>query len=306
MHLQKLSLYLGSALLLSIGSIANAQMGAPLQQGETATSLGAVYTYYADADLDTDGDFGLQSYGVAGNYKQGLAGGHAIGFGAAAGLDKYSFSNSSVFGNDAPWDDIQRFALNMQYSYRIDQQQSLFVMPSVEYAGESGADFSESLRFGGIVGYVKQFSRTLTIGIGGAVYTGMEDTSAYPIILLNWQFAQDWRLGNSYRPGPTTPAGLEFTYTGLENWQLGIGAAYTSTRFALDDSGTAREGYGENESGLIYLSGTYAISDQSSLDLFLGTTFGGELSIEDSDGDSVASEDYDPSLVLSVAYTFSF
>jgi hypothetical protein len=295
-----------SAIFLSLGSLAHAQMGKPLQQGETATSIEALYVFHTDADLDTDGDFGLQTYGVAANYKRGLTDGHMIGFGAAAGIDNYSFSDATAFGVRDPWDDIRRFALNMQYNYQLDREQSLFVMPSIEYVGESGADLSDSLRYGGIAGYVKQFSRTLTLGIGGAFYAGMEDSSGFPVILVNWQFADDWRVGNSFRPGPTTPAGLEIGYTGIDHWEFGFGAAYSSTRFALDDSGTAPEGYGDNESAVVYLRATYGVSAQSALDLFLGTTVGGELTIDDSDGDKIASEDYDPSLVLSIAYSYSF
>jgi hypothetical protein len=302
MHLFNKPFGYSFALLLSLSSAALAQMGPPLKEGQTTRSLEGVYIYQGNADLDTGGDFSVQTASLQASYKRGLADGHSIGFGLSVGLSDYSFSDPTDFGGVAPWDTIERYGLNLQYNYQIDRTQSLFFMPSIEFAGESGADFGDGLTFGGIAGYAKQFSRSLTLGFGGAVFTGLEDTKAFPVILLNWQFTENWRLSNPFRPGPSGPAGLEFVYTGLDSWELSVGAGYRSNRFALDDS----DGYGENEGAVLFIRGTHAFSERSKLDLYLGTLVGGELSLDDSDGDTLASVDHDPSVILAVSYTLSF
>jgi len=281
-------------------------MGPPLQEGETVRSFEAVYIYQSDADLDSGGEVGVQTASLKGSYKRGLANGHSLGLGLSIGRSDYSFSNPTDFGGVAPWDAIQRYGVNLQFSYQLDRRQSLFIMPGIEFAGESGADFGDGLSYGAIAGYAKNFSRTLTLGIGGAAYAGLEDTSVFPIILINWQFAQDWRLSNPFRPGPSGRAGLEFVYTGLQAWELSAGAGYRSNRFALDDSGLASEGFGENEGAVLFIRGTHAFSQQSKLDLYLATLVGAELSLDDADGDKITSVDYDPSMILAVSYTYSF
>jgi hypothetical protein len=45
-----------------------------------------------------------------------------------------------------------------------------------------------------------------------------------------------------------------------------------------------------------------SFSPQSSLDLYLGTIAGGELQLDDRRGHHLSSTDYDPSLILSIAF----
>ena len=281
-------------------------MGPPLKEGQVVSYVESLYIYQSDADLDSGGDVGLQTYGIKAGSRVGLANGNSLGFNVSAELTDYSFSNPSKFGGQAPWDKVQRYSLGLQYNHRLDQTQSLFFMPSVEFAGESGADFGDAMVYGGIAGYMKQFSRTLTLGVGGAVYSGLEDTSVFPVIFVYWQFAEGWRVSNPLRPGPSGSAGVEIAYTGFEKWEFSAGGSYRSNRFALDDSGSADGGFGENEGAVLFIRGTHEFARYSKLDLYVGTLVGGELTLEDSDGDRIASDDYDPSLILAAAYTFSF
>lgn len=295
----------GSALFIST-LLSHAQIGKPIKEGQVASYVESLYVYHGDADIDSGGDVGLQTYGIKAGSKIGLANGHSLGFNLSAGLTDYSFSSPTKFGAQAPWDEVQRYSLGLQYNHRLDQTQSLFLMPSVEFAGENGATLGDALIYGGIAGYTKQFSRTLSLGVGGAVYSGLEDTSAFPVIFVYWQFAEAWRVSNPLRPGPSGPAGMEVVYTGFEQWEVSAGGSYRSNRFALDDSGSAEGGFGENEGAVLFMRSTYEFAQHSKLDFYVGTMVGGELTLEDSDADRIASDDFDPSLILAAAYTFSF
>lgn len=302
----KIQIALAFAALTSSSLSTYAQMGPPMKAGEVSHSLETLYIYQNDAGLDSGGDVSLQTLRVQGGSKWGLKNGHSLGFTLAAGVSDYSFSSPTAFGGQAPWNDIHKFGLNLQYNYLIDRTQSLFFMPSFEFTGEDGVDFGDGLTWGGIAGYSKRFSPTLTLGIGGAVFGGLEDTTGFPIILVYWQFAEDWRLSNPFRPGPSGPAGLEVIYSGVETWEFSLGGGYRSNRFALDDSGVAANGFGENDGTVLFLRGTHSVSQNSNLDLYFGTLVGGELNLEDSNGDRLTSVDYDASLVLAVAYSLSF
>jgi len=283
-----------------------AQMGPPLAEGEISTNIKVLYVGQADADLDDGGEVALDRAGIDGSLKYGLGDGHSVGLNISYVRSAYDFSGATAFGGTEPWEDIDFMDLGLSFNYQIDRTQSLFVMPSIRFAGETDADFNDGLEWGGVMGYVKQFNRSLALGIGGGVFTGLEETTVFPFLYVYWQMSDDWRVSNPFRPGPSGPAGLEVVYTGAENWEFGLGGGYRSSRFALDDEGVAPEGYGQNESAILFTRATYSFNRANTLDLYLGTAVAGELTLDDRKGRKIQSEDYDPSLMAAIAYSLKF
>ena len=253
--------------------------------------------------MNAGGDMSIHRLGFKFGAIRGLDGGSSIGGGLSYTMLGYRFEGVPALGGFNPWEDIDQLQLSLQYRYAIDRKSSLFLMPSVTSSGESGASFSDSIEFGAIFGYTKTFSRELTLGIGGGAFYGLEDTSGFPVIFVYWQMADNWRLSNPFRPGPSGPAGLEIVYTGLTGWEIGFGGGYRVSRFALNDVGPAPNGFGQNEGAAMFVRASREFQSGGNLDLYVGTVVGGELELEDSGGRLLARTDYDPAVLFALAFT---
>lgn len=280
-----------------------AQMGPPVPAGKTIFAGEFLAVFQEDTDLDAGGEVGIDRLGFEFGAVRGLEGGNSIGGTISYTLVDYSFSDVPVLGGFSPWDEIDQWQVALQYRYAIDRESSIFLMPSVTSSGESGVSLSDSIEFGAIFGYTKTFSRELTLGFGGGGFFGLEDSSGFPVIFVYWQMSENWRMSNPFRPGPSGPAGLELVYTGLGDWEIGFGGGYRVNRFALDDAGSAPDGFGQNEGAAVFVRASREFQTGGSLDLYVGTVVGGELELEDNDGRLVARTDYDPSILFALAYT---
>lgn len=290
------------ALIASTASL-HAQMGPPIPAGKTSYAGEVLGVFQSSADMDAGGDMSIHRLGFKFGAIRGLDGGSSIGGGLSYTMLGYRFEGVPALGGFNPWEDIDQLQLSLQYRYAIDRESSLFLMPSVTSSGESGASFSDGIEFGAIFGYTKTFSRALTLGIGGGAFYGLEDTSGFPVIFVYWQIDESWRLSNPFRPGPGGPAGLEFVYTGIPDWEFGFGGGYRTNRFALDATGTAPNGFGENSGGAVFVRASREFASGGQVDFHVGTIAGGSLKVEDRDGRRVARTDYDPSILFALAYT---
>lgn len=291
------------AILATVTISLQAQMGPPIPAGETVYAGEVLGVFQGSADMNAGGDMSIHRLGFKFGAIRGLDGGSSIGGGLCYTMLGYRFEGVPALGGFNPWEDIDQLQLSLQYRYAIDRKSSLFLMPSVTSSGESGASFSDSIEFGAIFGYTKTFSRELTLGIGGGAFYGLEDTSGFPVIFVYWQMADNWRLSNPFRPGPSGPAGLEIVYTGLTGWEIGFGGGYRVSRFALNDVGPAPNGFGQNEGAAMFVRASREFQSGGNLDLYVGTVVGGELELEDSGGRLLARTDYDPAVLFALAFT---
>ncbi|GAB5560799.1 MAG: hypothetical protein SynsKO_24460 [Synoicihabitans sp.] len=290
--------------LLAVGILpVAAQMGPPIPAGKTIYDGEVLGILQDSADMDAGGDMSIHRLGFKFGAIRGLEGGSSIGGGISYTMLGYSFEGTPALGGFNPWEDIDQLQLSLQYRYAIDGESSLFLMPSVTTSGESGASLSDSIEFGTIFGYTRTFSRNLTLGFGGGAFFGLEDTSGFPVIFVYWQMNENWRLSNPFRPGPSGPAGLEFVYTGIADWEFGFGGGYRVNRFALNDVGPAPDGFGQNEGAAMFARASREFTSGGSLDLYVGTVVAGELELEDSSGRLLARTDYDPALLFALAFT---
>lgn len=91
---------------------------------------------------------------------------------------------------------------------------------------------------------VKQFGGGNRLGVGLGVYDQIEKTSVFPVVIVDWRLNDLWRLVNPLPSGPTGAAGLELDYRFDGNWTAGVGVAYRSVRFRLNDRASAPGGCG--------------------------------------------------------------
>ena len=81
---------------------------------------------------------------------------------------------------------------------------------------------------------------------------------------------------------------------------------YRTYRFRLDDQSAVPDGVGENEFLVAFLRLQRKIGARMTLDLAGGALFGGELSIDNVDGDEIGSDDYDPAPFFTLTFAGEF
>jgi hypothetical protein len=134
----------------------------------------------------------------------------------------------------------------------------------------------------------------------------LEETQFFPFMIVNWRINEWFRIANPFEAGPSGPAGLEFIYTPTQNWEVGIGGAYRSYRFRLEEDSAVSNGIAENEFLLGFLRVQRRLTEHLKLDLVCGALFEGKLTIENSHGGHVASDAYDPAPVFAATFSGQF
>ena len=294
---------LSGLLGLAAGTALHAQP--PLPPGTITTRADAAYIHQFASDLDDGGDVGVTSADFNFDLARSLDAGRSIGFGLGYQADWFSFGGDAGLGNFDPWDTIHTLSLRGSYVSPVGDDWDFRIAPSITASGESSASVSDSLTYGAVFAFTRRFSDTLTMGLGGGVYTGLEETRGFPLLAIRWNFAPGWTLQNPLHPGPAGPAGLEVAYA-TDTWEFGIGGAYRSYRFRLADDASTPDGIGEYTSVPLFVRATRPITENIKLNLYGGVLFGGSIELENSNGRDLADSDFDPAPILAFSVSGRF
>ncbi|HHP7234999.1 MAG TPA: hypothetical protein ACFCUC_10260 [Desulfobacterales bacterium] len=262
--------------------------------------------YQFETDLDEGGNFDVNRHYLNFDAMHQINRDLRLGLGLNYGYEDWNFDDRTDIAGASLWSDLHRAGVSLPIFYRVGYDWSLGLTPTVEFSGESGADFSDSLIYGGGISATRSFGDNLFLGLGFGIFDELEETVFFPFIVIDWQISEQFRLANPYQAGPAGPAGLELICAPAETWELGIGGAYRSLRFRLDDGGAVPDGVVENEFFVGFLRVGKALGRSFSLDLSGGFLFNGELSIEDADGNGIGDEDYDPAPFAALTFSGEF
>lgn len=271
-------------------------------------SVDAGTTHQFSTGIDSAGDFSLTRFFSAVSVRVPLEERWTVTGRLLYDLSHYNFDGVERFGGRDPWTDIHTLALNATISYQVDSAWSVFGGPILIFSGESNADVEDTISGGGVLGATWSPRKDLRLGLGVTVVSALEDdVQVFPLILLNWRFAEQWTLRSAtLDAGAIGGGGLEVAHHLTDQWTLAAGVVFQSARFRLDDRGFAPEGVGENRRVPIFLRAAWNPSRQVGLSVLGGVTVGGELTIEDRDGNRLFREDYDPSPFVGVNLVLRF
>lgn len=265
------------------------------EQERSSNDFSFSYTplYQFETDLDGGGSFDVSRhylrFGVTRTVNRNLS----LGLGLSYDYEKWNFDNLSNVAGASPWSSIHRPGISLPVSYRFADSWTLGLSPAVELSAESGAKTDESFTYGAVVSLSHVIGTDLLLGLGFGLFDRLEKTSLFPFIVINWKINETLRLSNPFRAGPAGPAGLELVYSPQRKWELGVGGAYRSYRFRLDDTSAVPNGVGENEFVVGFLRVQRKLGSKLTLDLAAGALFAGELGIENSDGNGIGEDKYD-------------
>ena len=281
-----------------------AQPAGPRDANRTVHSFSFSPIYQFESDFDGGGSFRVQRYAFNFDTSTPVTNSLRTGISLGYHFEKYDFSGTTAFAGADPWSDIHRFSAGLPVSYRMTDRWSLLVAPQAEWYGESGVDnWDDAFGYGAVFAVSCRIRPGLTFGVGAGVFRRTEETKGFPYIAVDWKITEDLRLSNPFRTSPSGPAGLELSYRISDRWEIGVGGAYRSFRFRLDDSGVAPDGIGEVESTVGYARLTCRVGRDLNLDLYGGAAFNGKMRIAGSNGNELGSDDFKTAPMMALSLT---
>lgn len=269
-------------------------------------SFSASTVYQFNAPVDGGGKLNVARYNSALDMSGRVSKDLRLGLGLAYEYDEYDFSGLTKFPVAQPWSGVNRFGISFPVNYSFTDNWRLFVSPSVQWAGESGAEWDDALSYGAVAGISYKFRPDAVIGLGAGVYSNIEKTTVFPYITVNWQVTERLRLINPFRTSPAGPAGLELAYAIDKYWEMGLGAAYRSYRFRLEEDGPIPNGIGEYKTVPVFARISYKFTPQIRIDVYGGANFINKIYIEDHNGDEIFRTKTDISPLIGLTFMARF
>jgi hypothetical protein len=300
---------------LGVSAVARAQESEP--ESKPAFDVYGGFEERFTTDIDGGGDFSLSRFGVGIGWQTDLGEQTVLALRGGLLYEGYDFSGASalvdpvLFGDAEPWEDIWSARLSLAVRHALDKEWTIHGGPTLQFSGESGANLEDTIDVGGFGGVIWQVSDALRLGLGVGVSTRIEDdVRVFPLFTVDWRISESWSLttesGARRGVGGFSLGGLELVYRFTENWDAAIGGAYEYRRFRLDDEGIAPDGVGQDESIPAWLRVTWRPAATWDVTVWGGATFAGELRLDDSDGDTISEQDYDPAAMLGLSAQIRF
>ena len=265
-------------------------------------SLAFTPVYQFDSSLNSGGSVSVFRLLFDVNGNKALSETVGIGFHFAYDYADFHFTGPTTLGGSNPWDKIHRLEFGGSVSYDLTPEWSLFVAPSLQFSRADDAGWGNALVYGGVASISKDIGKDLTLGLGMGAFGELGQVTVFPMIVVNWRITDRLLLANPFRPGPTGPAGLELAYRIGNGWDVGAGAAYRSSRFrlSLDDR------IGESNAVPAWVRLSRKAGKSFNLDCYAGAMLGGQMSIDDRDGNRFTSTSVDPAPFLALAVSARF
>ena len=292
-----------AAILSCLSLLAHAQK---LPPGTTVSSASLTGIAQFDTDLDAGGSMRWAGGLAAGSLLRQITPQFAAGLSLQYDFQEWNFDNPVAFGGVAPWRNVNQPQVGLTFIYAPTEDWKIVVSPSVAWAYESGASTGNAVEYGATLIATKDFSPTLSVGIGAAVFRQLSETKTFPFLAIDWRINDAWRLTNPFPAGPTGGAGLELRYAFAEGWEAGFGGTYRSFDFRLDQGGPVPDGIGENTYIPVFFRLSRNIGRQAQVDFYAAALANGRLKVKNQDGNDLATDDYRtaPAAGITLRYRF--
>ncbi len=249
--------------------------------------------YQFETDLDSGGQFDVQRHFLRVDTSRSIDSRWTIGLGLSFDYESWGFSNIGDLHSVDLWDKIIRPGISIPVFYTPSENWRFVLIPSINFSGASGAEASESLSYGTVVSGAYVFNPQLMLGLGAGIFERLDQFEMFPYVVINWKINEQFRLTNPFPAGPVGPAGMELVYTPVRNMEVGIGGAYRSYRFRLDDSSTVSDGIGDMSFWAPFLRVGWKLGRGYRLSINTGLLMDGSITIEDADGHELGETDFD-------------
>jgi hypothetical protein len=220
-------------------------------------------------------------------------------------LNAYDLTNGAA---PFQWGNVNQYTLLGLLNWQINESWSVLGGPIFRLAGEGSAAFDNGGSAGGLAGFNYRASPDLSFGLALGVFSQIEDDPGLiPIPMVRWHFAEpvSFKLGID-QLGGRTGLGPELIYHVTPEIDLGMGFQYQRRRFRLDDNGFNRKAVGEDTALPVFARLAFHPMPAATVELFGGVVAGGELQIQDKNGNNTFDRGYDPTPTLGLRGEFRF
>jgi hypothetical protein len=226
-----------------------------------------------------------------------------LGFSLDWNASFYDFTDATGFaaGFSEPWEDVHEIGFNANVGGSLGGKWGYVVGATIRSSGEDGAEFSDTLTYGGFASVSHQCTESFSASIGVFVRSRLEDDALIiPIPGIDWKISEQWRLTSMNQPG------LFVLYSASDAWTLSLGARYESSEFRLNDRDAAPEGIGRETGVPIEFGVEYRPSRNITLGATAGTYVYREFELDDRNGNDLSDFEADPGAVLGLNVKFAF
>lgn len=226
-----------------------------------------------------------------------------------SGYDFSGFDSVVAGAEDDPFDEFHEQSISLSVIYQIDDRWVFFAAPGINAGYEGGADFGESITYGGIAAVGYQVTDSLRIGGGVAISSELEDdVQVLPVISIDWQIDDKWRLTNDDRLRfINEQIGLNLLYAHSDSVSALIGFGYRSREYRLSDDNTASvDGILSDDRFVLSGGLQWNFGRTGSLRVGGGVVLDQEFELDDSSGDEVSDIETDPTGFLGARVVLNF
>jgi hypothetical protein len=258
------------------------------------------FVHQLDSALDGGGEFHVNRLAVVGGvgYRPDFT--RSVSLSVGYDRNDYGFSGLS---DGSPWGDINTLKLGVPVRWGLDEHWTLFMIPTVRWNAEDGANWGEALGGGGFAGFSYRFGEQLTIGPGFGALTQLDASpSFFPVLIVQWDITDELRLETGRGLGASQGPGLSLAYSPFPGWEFSLGGRYEKIRFRLSETNVNADGVGEDRGVPLYLGVTWRWSDDGRVSLLGGVRLGGKLQLDDPTGSEISSREYDAAPFLGFAF----
>jgi long-subunit fatty acid transport protein len=290
-------------LLLSMPALTQPQQGSPW-----SFTIDGGGGHQTEADLeDHPGAFAVDKWFLGAGLNYTWSPRKSVGLSFGGGRSNYDFNDATGFGNGEPWDTIEDSRLSLSMRFGFGEKGMAFIIPTVRINAEKGASNSDSRTYGLFGAFAWRLDENLTIGPGFGVFSRLEgSTQFFPILAIDWNFAERWNLSTGSGLASSRGPGLTLTYKINEDWDIGFSGRYEDQEFRLDDKGVAAGGVGRDQSFPLVFRADLKPNPNMNFALFAGVAIGGELKLKDASDVLLEKSDYELTPLFGASFDFRF
>jgi hypothetical protein len=290
---------LGAVALISLGAASAARA----QEAGWTPVVDGLALFQSDAALNGGGGFSANRQYLRAGALYRNPEGASFGFLLSYGQVQYDFATPGA----APWGDVNDVSFSAPFRFRAGDRANVLIAPSVRWDGENGTG-AGAMTYGIFAGVSWEISERLEIGpaFGAFSELGNADVNVFPALLVNWRFADRWRLSTSTGLGASQGPGLSLSYKASDVVDLSLIARSESNRFRLDNVGLAPGGVGEDRSLPVVMALQYQPNPGMTLSVFAGAELDGRLQLENAAGAVISRQSYDPAGLVGVSFRLMF
>ncbi|MFG0294002.1 MAG: DUF6268 family outer membrane beta-barrel protein [Phycisphaerales bacterium JB050] len=293
---------------------ADANEPSPVQDAGTAESrqstvftLSGSATYLGEADVDDDsGEVSVFRAGGRLGFRHSASQQLTVVGSISEEWSDYDFENAANLfpgstSTESPFGSLHETVFTLGFDYRIDESWAAFGGGIAGFGYESGADFGDSFYAGGRAGFRYRYNDALSLGFGAGVISRLEeDTLIIPILTVQWQIDEDWRLESD-------GLGAKLTWSASEDLKLHGFARYSSRAYRTDENNSFLPGGAFVDSRFLLGAGaTWSPAERFTISLEAGTSILQTFKFYNDSGNEISERDSDPQLMLRAGIEFRY